>query len=397
MKIAILTTSYFPEYNGASIRVDGLAEGLRAYGHKVVVIAPGNAFTRNEYPHCTVYSIPVQQHYWANALETLTKFHAQRYRSFLTHVCRIIEREGIEVIHTRQPLDLFSVGKHCKKRYGILWAVEVHKLLSVTDYENGSIGHFRYSRLLRMERKLINNSDLVVTMTASGKQTLTQFGITTPIVAVANASSLSLKRSTADPAKKLEPYLLYVGNIRDAERLDRLLSAFQIISSKHAGIHLVIIGGGDQKKLEKEARRLGLIDSVNFLGELPYSSLAPYYKHALLFVQPRTSIRYHRDIIGLKMYDALRAGLPIATSDFGELGALIKELDVGVLSNVDDDHDFAEKVVALLKDRKAYRALLKRARAAQEMFTWKKSCGPLHQAYTQLTMNLNKPRSRQDL
>jgi len=188
MKIALLTTSYFPEYNGASIRVDGLAEGLQANGHEVVIIAPGKAFTRKESSHCTVYSVPVQKHYWSNALETLTKFHVQRYRSFLSHVCSIIEREGLDVIHTRQPLDLFFVGKHCKERYGTIWVVEVHKLLSVTDYENGTIGRFRRNRLLHLERRLINSSDLVVTMTASGKQTLTQFGVTAPIIEIANNS-----------------------------------------------------------------------------------------------------------------------------------------------------------------------------------------------------------------
>lgn len=381
MNIALLTASYFPEYNGAALRVHGLVEGLTPYGHKIVVLVPGTIFSREQHKHCIVYRIPVRKGLPSNIIERFTKFHWRRYRSFLRYIDSIVVREKIDIIHTRQPFDLFYVGFHIQRRFHLPWIAEAHKLLSITDFEEKRIFSFLKNMLLHEELRLMNKSDLVVTMTPSGEGTLREFGVTKPIVVVPNASSLPLTRNTKDRhAKKFSPYLLYVGNIRTVEGLERLVFAFKRILEHLPNLQLVIIGGGDRRSLEQLVRRYNLHGHIHLLGELPFNDLLPYYRHATLFVQPRKSVRYHRDIIGLKMYDALRAGLPIATSDYGELATLVRNKGIGVLSHVDDTENFADTVVALLKDKKRYATIRKRVLVHRKDFSWRASCRALDRA-----------------
>lgn len=380
MKIALLTASYFPEYNGASIRTDGLAHGLHALGHQVYVLVPGKRLAREVTDHAIIWRIPVSHSFFSAIFEKFTKFHPSRFFAFYKHLNDIIRKEGIELLHTRQPLDFFLLGYLFRNK--MPWAVEVHKFQSISDYENGVIGALRKHLLLFLERFFMNASDVVVTMTASGKSTLQHYGITRPLVVVPNASSLIDRRVTSPfPGKK---YVLYAGNLRDVEGIDQLLRSFALVHEELPNISCVLIGGGELKKWQAYAKKLHLERSVSFLGEIFYQKLLPYYHHALLFVHPRKNVTYHKDIIGLKFYDALRAGLPVVTSDVGEMGALIKKYRIGVVTHPEDDVDFAQQIITLLRHPRDLSRLKKNALHFSRLFSWKQSCVPLSTSYLRL-------------
>ncbi len=383
MKIALLTTGYFPEYHGASLRVDGLARGLHAHGHEVFIFTPGRTLKKERLKYCTVYRLPLRRSFLANLVEKYTKFHLLRYFCFLKHLRWLIKEEGIELIHTRQPLDLFLVGRKIQQEFALPWATEAHKLLSVTDFESGTMSRYHKNLLLWIERRLMNKSNLVVTMTASGKKTLQHYGIHVPLVIVPNASQLSLTKPGPHPFHG-KRYILYAGTLREVEGLDHLLSAFSEIHKTMPELTLLMIGGGDVEKYKRMTLRLGLNNHVIFLGEVDYHTLASYYAHADLFVYPRKDVTYHHDIIGLKVYDALSMELPLVTSDVGETAELLRKHHLGKLSKPEDDYDFARCVLALLKNKKEYAALRKNARQLTKNFCWESSCETLSAAYQKL-------------
>ena len=186
MNILLLTTSYFPEYNGASLRVEGLCKGLTQLGHRVIVMAPGTTRSKENHPYCTVYRIPFKNRI-SSAIEHFTKFHLSRYLAYSRAIPDIVNKEHITLIHTRQPLDLFAAGLLAKKKLGLRWITEAHKFLSITDYENKTMSLFRKNIILRLEKKLINKSDGVVALSASGVKRLNHLGITPPKIAIENA------------------------------------------------------------------------------------------------------------------------------------------------------------------------------------------------------------------
>jgi glycogen(starch) synthase len=103
-----------------------------------------------------------------------------------------------------------------------------------------------------------------------------------------------------------------------------------------------------------------------------------------LFAYPRKNLTYHHDIIGLKIYDALRMGVPIVTSDVGELGELIRKEGVGLTSRPEDNSDFARTALTLLTDEKLYARIKKNVARLQHHFDWETACKPLAQTYDSL-------------
>lgn len=386
MKIAILSTSYFPESNGASIRTNGIAEGLRAYGYEIIIIVPGKRYSEEKIEYGKVYRIPVKKSRYAAIKEKVTKVHVARKKAFEKYGIPILRKESVDIVHTRQPLDLFLVGKKAKEKLHILWVTEAHKLLSITDYENKKIPRVLFRWLQKREVSILNESDLVVTMTSSGKQTLQKSGVRKPIIAVANATSIKIgkKQEHHFPFNDKYQYILYAGSIREVEAIGELLYCFQKIHNEMPSTRLMIIGDGVTGKLLSSASRLGIKEVVFFLGEMPFKEMAYYYQHATLFMHYRPKLTYHEDIIGLKFYDAIKCLLPLAVSNVGELGRLVKEKKIGAVFQADNREACVQAVIALLRDKKARQTAIRNMMQLRKQITWKKSCQNLDKVYKKM-------------
>jgi 1,2-diacylglycerol 3-alpha-glucosyltransferase len=379
MNILLFTTSYFPEYNGASLRVEGLCKGISQLGHRLVVIAPGKTFRKDIHRYSTVYYIPVPKNKIFFYLESFTKFNLSRYRAFKKYLPMILQQERIDVIHTRQPLDFFSLGARIKKRLGLRWITEAHKLLSQTDYENKQLSYPVYKIVSWFEKHFINKSDGVVALTKTGAGYLSTMGIVVPTIYVENSFHTILPKPKLSDMK--HKTLVYVGNIRETEGLDTLLAAFKEILFHYPDVRLCLVGGGKRYSLECKAKALGIMHRVSFIGEVTHDKALDYLSHAYLFVFPRKNVTYHHNIIGLKIYDALAAHLPIITGNIGELADFIQYHKVGLLSRIDDPHDFAKQVIKVLEDSKLYMKMRKNIVKVQKKHTWKKNCKSLAKLY----------------
>lgn len=382
MNIAILTTTYFPESNGASIRTDGLAFGLHEWGHHVFIFAPGKQYSHEKLSYADIYRIPVKKNFFANFCERFTKFNRGRYRAFKNSLFPLLAKERIDIVHTRQPLDLFMIGKEAKQQQ-MIWTTEAHKFLSKTDYENNLISFRRYTQSLAKERELLNQSDLVVTMTPSGKKTLQEAGITTEIIPIHNATKINPAAEGNFSFDNHYSYLLYAGTIREVEAVDEIIRiCYQL--NKTLLVKLLILGQGKSHHLRALAKQLGIEQHIYFLGEIPFDRIGYFYKHATLFIQPRPDITYHRDIIGLKCYDALACGLPLVVSDVGELGDLVKRRKIGITFPAGNYDQCAQSIKKILSHTRAYSLLRKNATRIGKTLTWKNACIALHQRLKQL-------------
>ncbi|HLC72621.1 MAG TPA: glycosyltransferase [Candidatus Nanoarchaeia archaeon] len=384
MKVAILTTAYFPESSGASIRTEGIAEGLKSWGHKVVIIVPGKSYAKEQGKNATVYHIPIKKSRIANLLEKYTKYNKARYKALLKYVPSIIRQENINMIHTRQPFDLFEVGKAMQQKLNIPWVTEAHKLLSITDYENKLISKRRYNVLLRKEIKLLNESNLVVTMTHAGKETLERKGVKTRIIPVENSTSIQHSRAKGFTFEKKYEHLLYAGAIREVEAVDEILRCFQVVHKRRPNTRLLILGKGNVHNLMKLAKELGIEKAVLFLGEIPFSEIGYFYKNAKIFLHSRPDITYHKDIVGLKFYDAIKCGLPLVVSDIGKLGKWVNEKKIGLTFSSGHQEKFFQAVETLLTDKKLYQKIKKNIAAVGKELSWKNTCRELSQVYSKM-------------
>jgi UDP-glucose:(heptosyl)LPS alpha-1,3-glucosyltransferase len=126
----------------------------------------------------------------------------------------------------------------------------------------------------------------------------------------------------------------------------------------HAGkpIHLLVCGGGDLASYGRLARRLGLAETVHFLGFYP--NVEDCYWSSDFFVQPT-----YYDPCSLVVMEALACGLPVITTAQNGASELLENGREGYILSAPGARD--ELIAALdhMTDEGARRAMSAKARA----------------------------------
>jgi glycosyltransferase involved in cell wall biosynthesis len=87
-----------------------------------------------------------------------------------------------------------------------------------------------------------------------------------------------------------DPLLLYIGNLVPVKGIDVLIDACARLAAERFPFRLFILGQGPfRRTLERQADRLGLGACVRFMGSMPQSELAHWYRAADCFVLPSRS------------------------------------------------------------------------------------------------------------
>jgi glycosyltransferase involved in cell wall biosynthesis len=156
--------------------------------------------------------------------------------------------------------------------------------------------------------------------------------------------------------------IVFVGSFYPWHGAEVLVTALALAQSQVPNLRLSLIGDGlARQACVRRARELGLDETVEFTGWLPWEEVAQRLKAADLAVAPFLKIEpFYFDPVKVMEYMAF--GLPIIASDleriaemlhFGEAGMLVKPGDAGAL---------AEALIALAGDPRQRERLGKAAR-----------------------------------
>ncbi len=113
---------------------------------------------------------------------------------------------------------------------------------------------------------------------------------------------------------------------------------------------LLIVVGNVPNEARRLSKELAIEHSVHWTGWVSDEEYPQYIACADVCFLPkdRTYKNSHANWTG-KFLDYLACGRPAVVNDIGEEGAMLRENEVGVLSG-DSDDEFADTIVALLKD-----------------------------------------------
>ena len=120
-------------------------------------------------------------------------------------------------------------------------------------------------------------------------------------------------------------YILFVGNLVPVKGPDLLLEAWSLLRSRQlnnsATPQLVIIGDGPMRRaLEKQAARLGISNSVVFLGARPHEEIALWLNAVNGLCLPSRSEGMPNVIL-----EALASGLPVVAADVGACREMLED------------------------------------------------------------------------
>ncbi len=132
--------------------------------------------------------------------------------------------------------------------------------------------------------------------------------------------------------------------------IDVLILAFGRLIKNHQffNVKLVIVGSGDEeKKLKALAEKLGIADSVIFIGSVKNTDVPHYLSIGDIYCRPSRS-----EGQGISFLEAMCVGLPVVTTPVGGIVDFIRDKETGIFVQVDNPKDLAEKLYLVLTDDK---------------------------------------------
>ncbi len=159
------------------------------------------------------------------------------------------------------------------------------------------------------------------------------------------AASERRSQSAGEPLR-----IVFVGSFYPWHGAELLVAALASARSRVSNLRLSMIGDGISRlACERRVAELGLGESVEFTGWLPWEEVAQRLKAADLAVAPYLKIEpFYFDPVKLLEYMAF--GLPIIASDIERIAEMLDFGKAGLLVKPGDAEALAEAMVALASD-----------------------------------------------
>jgi glycosyltransferase involved in cell wall biosynthesis len=162
--------------------------------------------------------------------------------------------------------------------------------------------------------------------------------------------------------------------------VDVLARAFVKVAKQRDDVSLLLLGGGSQTNAIRQILMSGgVLDRVQFGGQVSQRDLPRWYHMADLFISPS-----HVDGSSVSLMEALACGLPALVSDIPANKEWISEGVNGWLFPDGNADILAEKILAVIVQKRKLAQIGRAARkSAEERADWKKNFAILLEAYEQ--------------
>tara|TARA_B110000116_G_scaffold38832_1_gene31009 strand:+ start:274 stop:1407 length:1134 start_codon:yes stop_codon:yes gene_type:complete len=338
MRIGIVC---YPTFGGSGVVATELGMALADKGHEV---------------HFVTYNQPVRLdfishdlHFHEVLMEEYPLFQYQPYELALsTKLVEVVSKYNLEILHVHYAIPhayAAYMAKMMLKEKGI--DIKVVTTLHGTDITLvGS--HPSYKTAVEFS---INNSDVVTSVSESLKQdTLRLFTITNEIKVVHNfIDTEKYDRESQNECQRIavakpeERILTHISNFRPVKRIEDVVKIFHNLQ-KEIPAKLLMVGEGPEKRnAELLVKKLGISDSVIFLGNS--HEIAKILCYTDVFLLPSKS-----ESFGLSALEAMAAETAIISTNTGGLPEVNVHGVTGYLSNLGDVEDMAKNAVSILKD-----------------------------------------------
>ncbi len=181
-----------------------------------------------------------------------------------------------------------------------------------------------------------------------------------PDPAARQAARIRLDWSPSTP-----PVVGYIGRFVDQKGVGLLMRVLDRVASPWRAL---FIGGGPlEHSLRQWAARYG--DRVRIVNSVPHDQVPLYLNAMDLLCAPSQTTPDWREQFGRMVVEAFACGLPVISSDSGELPYVVD--DAGVIVSEHDDEGWVRSVTALVEDpaRRSELSLMGVARA-RSLYAW---------------------------
>lgn len=298
MRIGMVTACYKPVINGVTRMVSLYKEALEAAGHEVTIFTLGDPDPNDEPGVVRSPGIMLGDYGYYISMRYSSEAQALLQEMDIIHCHHLFM--SVEMAHRygRSPIVYTN-----HTRYDLYTG----SFISLPQPAADAI-------MRQIWPEFTDFADAVITPSASVRDVMLEFGVRRPIEVIENGVDLKPFHHPPAPLSKADlnmpetaVLVTYVGRLSPEKDVDILLDQFAIAKDVVPNLHLMVIGQGTSRTdLEKQARRLGIADSVCFTGAVAYENVANYLAAADLFATASVT-----EVHPLTVIEAMAAGLPV--------------------------------------------------------------------------------------
>ena len=262
-------------------------------------------------------------------------------------------KENKYIIFLRYP-KLGSLFSFLKKYLNLFIIYEVHEIFSLKN-----------KKLYKIEKNLLNTSDLIICITERlKKEILTIFQIDSQKIHVIPDA---VRDDWLNIKNEKEEYIFYAGSLKKWKGVDVLIKAMKYLP----GEKLLIAGNGEEfSNLQNMVKKENLQDRIKFLGYVPHAEIPKFLSKAKILVLPNVEEDTSVFTSPLKLFEYMAAGKPIVASDIPSLREILKHEENAYLVKPRNPIVLAEGIKKVLYDKKLRRKISLKAKEEVKKYTY---------------------------
>ena len=174
----------------------------------------------------------------------------------------------------------------------------------------------------------------------------------------------------------LSPRLLSTRNLEPHYGVHNTLEAFALLKARYPEATLTVAGSGsDEGRLSRLAASLGT-GGVCFKGQVERRAIPRLYEAADIYVNSSVIDNQPGSVL-----EAFAAGLPVVSTPTGDIAAMVRDGETGLLVPPGDPVATAKAITVLLEDPERALAITRRARQEVDRYTWARVRGEWADVY----------------
>jgi len=392
MKILMLTPYVpYPPSSGGQIRTLNLLKYL-SRNNQITLVALYKNNKEKEYfsylkAYCkNIYLCQRPEKPWTlknicNSIFSLSPFLVVRNYSEEAKetINKLLQEEKYDVIHA----ETFYIMPHIPKTNVPILLVEQTIEYKVYQHFVNSI-FFLFRPLLSIdilklkywERFYWRKANLVATVSESDQEIINDLEPNNETTVIPNGAGDEMIVKKLNEKNFSEPTILFQGNFYWLQNVEAALflinNIYPLLKKKIPNITVIISGQNAKKiKIEKSVH-LKIIDNQPDDQDL----VKKYFQEATIFIAPIFGPGGTR----LKILAAMASGTPVISTKTGLEGLDIVDNQNALIAN--SASEFAEKIIAILKDKKQYTTIRTNAyQLIQKKYNWKEISEKLEKVY----------------
>ena len=320
--------------------------------------------------------------YLTKSLLSLTAKNSDKI--FSKKLVGLMRREKTKVLQAEHDISLYPAIA-AGKQLGIPVVADLHNIAAEELASAGLLirGSKAFNKIQHFVGECLDQVDLVCVVSPyMASYVYSNYGISSKKIVVVTPASRIMKDEIV-PVKGAANKVVYSGMVTHREHVDLFIRSIPRVAKSTRNSEFLITEKGDELvKIKRLAKQLCVnLKTFWFHTE---EDLFGFLATCRLGVLPSSNDEARKLGTPIKLFDYLSVGLPIVANDVGSWSTIIRENEVGILTE-DDPVQFSSAIKMILDDENMRQKLSENAlRLVKDKYNWHKSVEPLVHIYDKL-------------